>query len=322
MSFFTRPDLSDIQFKQMSGSTLTMSGVTDFVGVLKSKGVEIDATLTGATSAMTGHVLTYIGGKIRLAPGGSGGGGGGNNAFDSVRTTTRSGIPAVNVGGATVQQFLEGYFFPSVPPSVSISGGGTRMFGNNAGLTLNWTVTRRTLPLTSITVNGISVPSGFFSALPQNGSLSSGTTATITTPNTNQTYNLNATTASESQNASTSITFNHKRYYYGDNQNLLDNGLFTDAGRSANVNLHEVGSESEFATGKAKASFAITLSGEFFYYVYPLAFGTAAFTINGLSNTDFSFMDFTFTNPFGFATTFRMYRSNNLLNGTFNIVVS
>lgn len=320
MSFFTRLDLSDIQAKQMSGSTLTMSGVTDFVGVLKSKGVEIDATLTGATSAMTGHVLTYIGGKIKLAP--STGGGGGGNAFDSVRTTTRAGIPAVNVGGGTVQQFLEGYFFPSVPPSVSIAGGTTRMFGNNSGFTLNWTVTRRTLPITSITVRGLAVPSGFFSALPQNGSLSSGTTATITTPNTNQTYNLVATTASETQNTSTSIVFSHKRYFYGDNQNLLDNGLFTDTGRSTNVNLHDVGGQSEFASGKAKSSFAITLSNQFFYYVYPLAFGASAFTINGLSNTDFSFMDFTFTNPFGFATTFRMYRSNNLLNGTFNIAVS
>jgi hypothetical protein len=316
--FFTRPDLSDIQFKQMSGSTLTMSGVTNFVGTLKSKGVEIDATLTGATSAMTGHVLTFIGNKIRLAPSTGGGG----NAFDSIRITTRSGIPAVNVGGNTVQAFLEGYFFPSVPPSVSIVGGVTRMFGNNSGFTLNWTVTRRTLPLTSITVNGLSVPSGFFIGLPQNGSLSSGTTATINTPNTNQTYNLNAQTASESQSTSTSIVFSHKRYFYGDNQNLLDNGLFTDAGRSTNVNLHDVGGESEFASSKAKSSFAITLSSQFFYYVYPVGFGNASFTINGLSNTDFSFIDFTFTNPFGFATTFRMYRSNNLLNGTFNIVVS
>lgn len=322
MPFFTRPDLSDIQFKQMSGSTLTMSGVTDFIGILKSKSVEIDATLTGATSAITGHVLTFLNGKIRLAPGGSGGGGGGGNAFNSSRTTTRVGVPAVNIGGSTIQQFLEGYFFPSVPPTLSITGGGTRMFGNNAGFTLNWTVTRRTLPITSITVNGLSVPSGFFVGLAQNASLSSGTTATITTPNTNQNYILNTTTASENVNASTSVAFSHKRYFYGDNQNLLDDGLFTDAGRSTNVNLHDVVGESEFAASRVKSSFAITLSSQFLYYVYPVTFGNASFTINGLANTDFSFKDFTFTNPFGFATTFRIYRSNNLLNGTFNIAVT
>lgn len=320
MPFFTRPDLSDIQFKQMSGSTLTMSGETNFTGILKSKNVEIDATLTGATSSITGHVLTYLGGKIRLAP--PGGGSSGDLTFDSNRTTTRSGIPAVNVGGTTIKQFLEGYFFPSVPPTVSISGGGTRMFGNNAALTLNWSVTRRTLPITSITVNGLVVPSAFFSGLAQNATLSSGTTANITTPNTNQTFPIAVTTASENVNGSTSVSFSHKRYYYGETQNLIDDGLFTDAGRSANVNLNETASESEFASTRVKSTFSITLSNQFFYYVYPVTFGNASFTINGLLNTDFSVKDFTFTNPFGFATTFRMYRSNNLLNGTFNIAVS
>lgn len=312
MAFFTRPDLSSVQFKQMSGSTLTMSGATDFIGTLKSKSVEIDATLTGATSAITGHVLTYLGGKIRLAPGG------GDSAFDSNRVTTRVGIPSVNVGGSSVKQFLEGYFFPSVPPSAAISGGGTRQFGNNVGFILSWIATRRTQPITSITVNGLSVASGFFSALPVNGSVSSGTSATIANPNTNQTYNMIVTTTSESTPASTSIAFSHKRYFYGDNQDLI---ALSDAAITTNVNLHDP-ANAEFAGGKAKGSFNITFSGQFFYYVYPTVFGAAAFTINGLSNTDFTFKDFVFVNPFGFSTSFRMYRSNNLLNGTFSISVS
>lgn len=326
MAFFTRPRLSNIQFSQFSGDTINLSGDTYVDGRIFSKGIEIDATINGPISGVSGHVLTLINNKIQLAPLGTGST---DSSFDGNRTITRNfGNSAVNsavqinVGSSTIKGFIENFFFPSVPPSVSISGGGTRMFGNNTGLTLNWSVTRRTLPLTSITVNGSAVPSGFFSALPQNSSLASGTTATITTPNTNQTYNLNATTASESQNTSTSISFSHKRYYYGDNQNLLDDGLFTDTGRSTNVNSHNVSLESEFATTKVKSSFAITLSGEFFYYVYPLTFGAATFTINGLSNTDFSLKDFTFTNSFGYTTTFRMYRSNNLLNGTFNIAVS
>lgn len=313
MPFFTRPDLSDIQFKQLTGSTLTMSGATDFAGILKSKGVEIDATLTGATSAITGHVLTYLAGKIKLAPGG-----GGDSAFDSTRPTTRAGIPSVNVGGSSVKQFLEGYFFPSVPPSASISGGGTRQFGNNAGFTLSWTATRQTQPITSITVNGLSVPSGAFSSLVQGGSVSSGTSATIATPNTNQSYNMNVTTASESVNASTSIAFSHKRYFYGDNQDLIP---FSDAATTSNVNLHDP-ANAEFASGKAKSTFSITLSGQFFYYVYLTAYGTAAFTINGLSNTDFTYKTFVLTNPFGYSTNFTMARSNNILNGVFNIAIA
>lgn len=312
MSFFTRPNLSDVQFRQLTGDTLTMSGTTNFSGTLKSKGVEIDATLTGATSAVTGSVLTYLAGKIRLAPSS-----GGDSAFDSNRTTTRSGIPAVNVGGSSVKQFLEGYFFPSVPPTALITGGGTRQFGNNAGFTLNWTATRQTQPITSITVNGLAVASGFFNALIQGGSVSSGTSATIASPNVNQTYTMNITTASESVNASTSVSFSHKRYFYGDNQDVL---AFNDTNTSSNVNLYDP-SNAEFG-GKAKSTFSITLSGQYFYYVYPTSLGAASFTINGLSNTDFSFKDFTFTNPFGYATSFRMYKTNNLLNGTFSIAVA
>jgi hypothetical protein len=314
--FFTRPHLDNTQFQQLSGETLTLSGITNFSGVLKSKGVEIDASLTGATSALTGTVLTFIGNKIRLAPS--------NNSntdslFNSSRATTRSGIPAVNVGGTTVKQFLEGYFFPSVPPTVAISGGVTRLFGNNSGFTINWTVTRRTLPITSITVKGLAVPSGFYTALAQNGSLSSGTTATISIANNNQNYPILTTTASESVSAITSMVFSHKKYFYGDNQDLI---AFNDVNTSTNLNLNDTSGKSEFSSTRVKSTFSINLTNQFLYYIYPTSFGASSFTINGLLNTDFSFKDFTFTNQYGYVATFRMYRSNNILNGTFNVAVS
>lgn len=325
-AFFSRPVLSDLQFRQPSGETLTLSGDTRIVGKFFSKGTEIDGSVIGAPSGVTGHVLTFINNKIQLAPPGTGitasqvfTGGTISRNFGNTQVNSAVQIPIIST---TIKDFIEKFFFPSIPPSISISGGVTRMFGNNSGFTLNWSVTRRTLPLTSITVNGLAVASGFFVGLPQNGTLISGTTATITTPNTNQTYILTATTASESQNISTSMVFSHKRYFYGDNQNLLDDGLFTDAGRSTNVNLHDVGGQSEFASNRIKSTFAITLSNQFFYYVYPVTFGNASFTFNGLENNDLSFKDFTFTNPYGFALTFRMYRSNNILNGTFNVAVN
>lgn len=63
MGFFTRPELENRQFKQESGSTLTLSGETNFAGTLKSKGVEIDGSVTGAT---VGDVLKWDGNKIAL----------------------------------------------------------------------------------------------------------------------------------------------------------------------------------------------------------------------------------------------------------------
>jgi hypothetical protein len=68
MTFFARPNLDDVQFKQLTGSTLTLSGETNFKGVLKSKGVEIDGTATSI-----GNVLTFDGSKIKLMPSTSGG---------------------------------------------------------------------------------------------------------------------------------------------------------------------------------------------------------------------------------------------------------
>jgi len=65
MTFNTRPNIDNRQFRQLSGDSITLSGLTNFLGILQSKGVEIDATATGATS---GFVLKYNGSKILLSP--------------------------------------------------------------------------------------------------------------------------------------------------------------------------------------------------------------------------------------------------------------
>jgi hypothetical protein len=56
MSFRTRPVFSDRQIIQPSDESITLSGSTNFVGTLKSKGVEIDAT---DTNAEVGYSLIY-----------------------------------------------------------------------------------------------------------------------------------------------------------------------------------------------------------------------------------------------------------------------
>ena len=44
-NFFSRPNLSNKQFRQILGSVLELDGTTDFRGVLKSKGIEIDSNI-------------------------------------------------------------------------------------------------------------------------------------------------------------------------------------------------------------------------------------------------------------------------------------
>jgi hypothetical protein len=59
MTFVTRPNLDSRQFKQVSGSTLSLEGETDFIGILKSKGVEIDPNITGDTLDYNEYALVY-----------------------------------------------------------------------------------------------------------------------------------------------------------------------------------------------------------------------------------------------------------------------
>jgi len=114
--FFTRPDLDDRQFKQISGSTLTMSGETNFVGTLKSKGIEIDAS-TGSSSI--GDVLTWDGSKITLSPSSGGGSDIYTGASPTVLSSPVGGMQNnVVLTGRTISSILEEILIETLNPSV------------------------------------------------------------------------------------------------------------------------------------------------------------------------------------------------------------
>ena len=107
MTFFARPDLSDEQFKQLSGSTLTLEGTTQIVstsGLKLSDGAGGNVILTaeGAAAATDGQVLTYDVGTcmIKLATVGAGG--------DPVYPSSCKPSSAVSVGGIPVNYTLTG----------------------------------------------------------------------------------------------------------------------------------------------------------------------------------------------------------------------
>lgn len=114
MTFFARPNLSDEQFKQLSGTTLTLTGETNFVGILKSKGVEIDATL-----GVLGDVLTYNGSKIVLSVPSSGASTGVYTCA-SPTTCTVGGLPAGSaISGCTISNILQSILVPTLPPALT-----------------------------------------------------------------------------------------------------------------------------------------------------------------------------------------------------------
>lgn len=157
MSFFTRPELTDEQFKQLSTSVLTLSGETNFVGVLKSKGVEIDAS-TGGTFA--GYVLTLDpSGVIKLKPAASGGTG--QYAGASPSTITVGGIPAgTTLTGKTFEQLWEQLLVVYQEPAFTTFGNNIPSLsevGNPASWTGNKIFTWSTSNSSNVSANTLTI---------------------------------------------------------------------------------------------------------------------------------------------------------------------
>jgi len=140
MGFFTRPDLDNREFKQTSGSTLTLSGDTtivgslDVTGTLKSKGVEIIGS--GGT---VGDILTFDGTKIVLAPNSGGTAGSGIYTGSTPSTITVGGIAAgTSLTGRSFtslwQQLLVQYLIPAFT-SFIIDSAGQYEVGNPSAFT-------------------------------------------------------------------------------------------------------------------------------------------------------------------------------------------
>ena len=64
-----------------------------------------------------------------------------NVPFNGNRSITRSGYSGLNVGGQDVDTFLNNFFFPFVPATVSVSGGGTFQTGSLQNITVASTIT-------------------------------------------------------------------------------------------------------------------------------------------------------------------------------------
>ncbi|MFW6219262.1 MAG: hypothetical protein ACOC33_00210 [bacterium] len=125
MAFLTKVEFSDRQQFQETGDTINLSGTTNFSGVLQSKGIEIDGTVTGASQI--GHVLGYDGSKIKLIPqsGGTGTGSTSNGTIgeptdgtysDGFFNSWTSATTVANAFDDVNELFL---LFINFPPSVN-----------------------------------------------------------------------------------------------------------------------------------------------------------------------------------------------------------
>jgi hypothetical protein len=333
MTFFARPDLSDIQFKQLNNSTLTLSGTTriakeDGLQILGDGGLFIPLVLTGASD---GYVLTFRNGVMHLEESAASG----DTYFDSQRNTTRSGIPVVNASGTTVNEFLEAYFFPAVPPTSSLSvPTPTREFGDDTSGNLTWSVTKGTndISLIEIDNNG----DGTYN-IPINTGLTSGTQAYNILPDyetynpaspilqTQRTFRLRAgTLQSETTTSTTTLTWRNRRFYF------RNNTQYTDSDKSAleTIVYGLGGNQAALSTTRNITINNLAFNNEFFYYMYPKLFGLPIFTVNNLLNNAWgnlsigTLFEISFTNSKGYTIDYYVARSDSRITGTFNISVT
>lgn len=335
MTFFSRPILDDIQFKQPIGSELSLSGQTRFrswSGLTLSDGGNGDILLTvsGASSGTTeGYVLTYLNGLISLQPSSASGV---TSVFDTHRETTRNGIPQVCVGGTcTVNNFLEGYFFPPTGPETSLSiatGGSTREFGDCSVGNLCYEAIRGTNQICLVAINDDG-NSGYDTCpvtTPIAGDCNDTTSYTFqfscATPATGTSQTsvsfdiLVEDTITCSATTSSSITWRNKRF------TLKTSTLYTDDSITAAL------SGGELSTTRDKTITNEVFNNHFFYYIYPTSFGIPNFTVNGLPNNAWGSIDVNtlfiidYTNVNGYSNQYYVARSDNRITGTYNINIS
>jgi hypothetical protein len=332
MSFFARPDLSDIQFKQLVGSILTLSGQTRInttTGLTLTDGIGgyIPIVATGATNY---DVLTYCNGKIILLP--QSGGGTGVYTGASPTTCTVGGLCSGSpISGCSISTILEKILVPPIPVTSSISiasGGALRQFGDCSIGNLCYCAIKHTNSINFIclSVNGsgaytCTIPAGAGNTctgtVPYTYAFSCATPATgITT--TSVGFSICAkTTAAEISVSNTSITWQNKIFYFS-NSTLYDSSAITVVLSATTGSL---------STTKA-LNILQTLNNQFFYYAYPKVFGVPSFTVNGLPNTAWgnpntdTLFTITFINTNGYSNEYYVARSDNRITGTFSIIVS
>ena len=125
MSFFSRPDLSSIQFKQLPDSILTLSGQTQIAtisGLTLSDGNGSNVIITADQAAShVGDVLTYDGaGTIKLLPSGAGGDPIYNPPYLSPASVNLCGITQGFVlTGKTLSCIIQTLLVPTLNPTLT-----------------------------------------------------------------------------------------------------------------------------------------------------------------------------------------------------------
>ena len=228
--------------------------------------------------------------------------------FNGNRTVKRSGIPNVNVGGNNLFEFIENYFFPFVPATISITTSGTIF---EVGTINNITINGTTTPNDETTFSNGKLQRDGTDIYSFGSNLSFSTTDNFS-PTTQQTINYIAYQDVGNNGNPTTIQSNNIQvnsvypFLYGVSSNDLEGGG-TDIYTQLNKLI------------QLKSNKTVVLNGTgYIYFAYPSSYGnlTSILDHNGFEQiTAFTKYTATVTSvglPNNYSVTYYIYKSNNI----------
>lgn len=238
------------------------------------------------------------------------------------------------VNPTDMQTMFDKLLYPYIPLSVDITPTNkTIEYGNPNGLintvSFNWTVTKNTNDIVSITVDGQSItPTGDT----QTGVLNVIGTHSVT-PGASQINNftISANDGDETRNDTSRITWMN-RIYWG-NVDLGGVNLSSDPGLVGSIvplcddDTIKSLSGSTLTTNKGRTYNGIDGSGNHLIFAWPTSLsgsGSATFIVGGLPSSAFTRVrtNSPFVNQYGFTTNYEVWVSDTLQNSPLNIVIS
>ena len=254
----------------------------------------------------------------------------------------------------TIQQMFNAILYPYTTPTISLSVVSTinsttpintqKEYGQSLTNWLYWSVTKRSNPIVSVVVNGVTI-----SPITGNSQVGwrnvSGTYSSISGSfPVSTTNNFPMTVNDGTSNTTTSATVTWmNRIYWGSidlsglvypNPDLTLNPSYTtyvSAIVTSNLinalNGAGVGSGSELSVTKNKTYSGINGNGRYLIFAWPSSVSgalTPTFTVNGLANTAFTRVKtaWVFSNIYNVTTNYEVWVSNTAYNSAANVVIS
>lgn len=242
----------------------------------------------------------------------------------------------------TVQQMFDALLYPYVVPAASININSidaifvSREYGNSTNVTLNWSVTKNTNPITVITVDGQSFsPTGNS----QNGTkIATGTYSLPVAAYQDNVFNITVEDGTDTTNESVTLRWMNKIYWGRINLSSIGNpNLTINSGSASSINITSatilgltgagISPGNQLATSKSKTYTQINGAGNYLIFAWPTILSgalTPAFSVGGLPNSAFTRVktNWSFSNVYGLTASYEVWITNTLQNSPLNIIIS